>query len=183
LINFRFTTTAFIKYRTLTKTQSLVIVYEAALISGVLIIFLNYYENPLSEILDKNINPVISWLAILTIVLFLMILKYLLISIISTLFHVSDKTNFYFIEFLRMAMIFYSMVFVVLSFLVINQFYLVEDVLQSIMTIVVIFNIMRFIILYFKFRRTVPMKSLHLFSYLCTTELIPIILGMKFFLK
>ena len=80
-------------------------------------------------------------------------------------------------------MMFYSLVFVVLTFIVINQFYLVQAALQRILTMVIIFNIVRFVILYFKFRRTVPMKSLHLFSYLCTTELIPIILGMKFFLK
>ncbi|MCK5466930.1 MAG: DUF4271 domain-containing protein, partial [Cyclobacteriaceae bacterium] len=91
--------------------------------------------------------------------------------------------NFYFIEFLRMAMIFYSIMFVILSYTVINKFYLVDILLESLIFIVIFFNLIRFIIIYFKFRRSITMKSLHLFSYLCTTELIPIIIGLKFFLK
>ena len=183
LFTFRFTETAFIKYRTLTKTQTLVIAYQAALMASILIVFLNYFYNPFGQTFLTRINPVLSWLVIFVLILILIFFKYILISIISTLFKVPDKINFYFVEFLRMAMIFYSIVFIVLSFTVINQFYLVGLLFENLIAVVISFNIIRFIFLYFKFRRTVSMKSLHLFSYLCTTELIPIVLGLKFFLK
>ena len=183
LVTFRYTNTAFTKYRSLTKTQTLVIIYQAALLAGILIIFLNYYNNPLGQVFFLKINPIFGWLIIFGIVLILMFLKYVLISIISILFGLADKINFYFIEFLRMAMIFYSIMFVILSYTVINKFYLVDILLESLIFIVIFFNLIRFIIIYFKFRRSITMKSLHLFSYLCTTELIPIIIGLKFFLK
>ena len=50
LITFRYTSTAFTKYRSLTKTQTLVIIYQAALLAGILIIFLNYHNNPLGQV-------------------------------------------------------------------------------------------------------------------------------------
>ncbi len=183
LITFRYTDTTFTKYRSITKTQILVIVYQAALLSGTAIIFFHYYHNPLGDVFFLRINPILGWLVVFAIVLVLIFLKLVLISIISILFGLSDSINFYFLEFLRMSMIFYSILFVVISYLVINLNYLLITILESFMIIVIIFNIIRFLILFFKFRRTVTIKSLHLFSYLCTTEMIPIILGLKFFLK
>ena len=183
IATFRYTETAFIKYRTITKTQSLVIVYQAALLASILIMYLNYYNNPFGETFFMRINPIFGWLILFGLVLFFIFLKFILINIVSVLFKVQDKVNFYFIEFLRMAMVFYSIVFIILCYIVINRFYVIPSFLENLIHVVVGFNLIRFIVIYFKFRRTVPMKSLHLFSYLCTTELIPIIIGLKFFLK
>jgi hypothetical protein len=183
LFTFRLTATAFLKYRTLTKIQVMVIVFLSALLSTVLITYLYYYNNPFGESFLVRTNPIFGWFTVFALVLFFIFLKYVLISIVSTLFKVPEGVNFYFIEFLRMAMIFYSIVFVLLSFTVINHFYMVDSLLEKLIMAVAIFYIIRFLILYFKFRRTVSMKNLHLFSYLCTTELIPIILGLKFFIK
>jgi hypothetical protein len=183
LMTFRYTDTFLTKYRSLTKTQTLVIMYQAALLSAILVVFLNYYNNPLEQFFIFSINPILSWLLIFVIVLISIFLKIILIGAISSLFGISDRKNFYFIEFLRMAMIFYSIVFVIVSYVVINQFYLIDFLLDKLVLIVIIFNLTRFLILYFKFRSAITIKSLHLFSYLCTTELIPIIIGLKFFIK
>ena len=183
LFTFRYTSTALIKYRILTNTQAFVILYQAALIAGLMIIFLNYYYNPFGQVFFLRINPIFGWLVLIGIVLAFVFFKFVLISIISSLFGLSDRINFYFIEFLRMAMIFYSIIFVIVGYTVINHFYLVDSLLNSLIYFVIFFNVIRFIFLYFKIRRTVSLKNLHLFSYLCTTELIPIIIGLKFFLK
>jgi len=183
LLTFRLTETAFLKYRSLTKTQTMVIIFQAALLGGILITYLYYYHNPFGESFLVQSNPILVWLLILLLVLFFIFLKLVLISIIGALFKVSESTNFYFIEFLRMAMIFYSVIFIIICYTIINHFYLIEVLLENLILAIAIFYIVRFLILYFKFRRTVSMKNLHLFSYLCTTELIPIILGLKFFIK
>lgn len=183
LITFRFTDTAMIKYRSITNTQTLVIVFHAALSASLLLIFLKYYSNPFGDIFFMKINPIFGWLSVFCLLIFFLFLKFVLISIISSLFGISDKINFYFIEFLRVAFIFYSLLFVIISFAVINQFYFVGILLESLVVIIIIFNLIRFLIIYFKFRATVSVKNLHLFSYLCTTELIPLVLGLKFFLK
>ena len=183
LLTFRLTATAFLKYRNLTKIQIMVIVFLSALLSAVLITYLYYYNNPFGQSFLMRVNPIIGWLIVFAMVMFFIFLKFVLISIVSTLFKVPEGINFYLIEFLRMAMLFYSVVFVLLSFIVINHFYYVEALLEKLIMAVAVFYSIRFVILYFKFRRTVSMKNLHLFSYLCTTELVPIILGLKFFIK
>ncbi len=183
LLTFRYTDTLITKYRSLMKTQTLVIVYQAALLAAILVVFLNFYRNPLDQLFIFSINPIFSWFVIIGIVLILIYFKFIIISIVSVLFGISDRINFYFIEFLRMAMIFYSIIFVLVSYVLINHFYLIDFLLERLVFMVVLFNITRFVILYFKFRRSISIKSMHLFSYLCTTELIPIIIGLKFFLK
>ncbi len=183
LLTFRYTDTIITKYRSLTKTQILVIVYQAALLAAISVFFLNFYHNPLGQGVIFSINPIFSWFVLFCIVLILIFLKILLIRIVSILFGISDRINFYFIEFLRMAMIFYSVIFVIVSYVLINHFYLIDFLLESLVILVVLFNLVRFVFLYFKFRSSISIKSMHLFSYLCTTELIPIIIGLKFFLK
>lgn len=183
LITFRYTETALFKYRSLTKTQTLVIVYLAAMLASILLIFFNYYNSPIDESFINNMNPLFGWFFLFITVLIFIFLKFILVSVISFLFKVGEKINFYLVEFLRMSMIFYSVVFIVVSYTVINHFHYIEALMESLLLLVIVFNLLRFLMLFFKFRRTVSMKSLHLFSYLCTTELIPIFLGLKFFLK
>lgn len=183
LITFRYTDTAFTKYRSITKTQILVIVFEAAILAGIILIFTNYYYNPFGAVFFVRINLIFGWLIIFLLVALAIFLKYVLIGTVSLLFDISDKTNFYFIEYLRMSMMFYSFVFVVVSFMIINRIYALQSLLQVLVILIVAFNLIRLVVIYFKFRRTVSIKNLHLFSYLCTTELIPLIIGFKFFLK
>ena len=108
---------------------------------------------------------------------------YLSIIHIFSYFYELKRINFYFIEYLRMAMIFYSLVFVALSYTVINNFYSLNTLLKTLIFIVIAFNFIRLIIIYFKFQRNMSIKNLHLFSYLCSTELIPMIIGLNFFVK
>jgi len=183
VVTFRYTNTAITKYRSMARAQTLVILYEALLLAGILIIFLNYYYNPFGKVFFLEINPLFGWLFIYGIVLLLLFLKFILIGIVSALFGLTGLINFYFVEYLRMTMIFYSIMFVILSFTIINNFHVIEVLLDVLIISVIFFNFIRLLILYFKFRRVLTLKSLHLFSYLCTTELIPIIIGLKFFLK
>ncbi|NJN27942.1 MAG: DUF4271 domain-containing protein [Cyclobacteriaceae bacterium] len=183
LFTFRYTDTLISKYRSITKTQILVVVFQAALLSALLIVFFYYYHNPFDQYPFMSTNPLLSWVTFVGLILVLFILKYVLISIFSFLFGMEDRINFYFIEFMRMSMIFYTLLFVVLSYVIINKFYLLEDLIDGLVLYIVAFNILRYIMLYFKFRAIVSMKNLHLFSYLCSTELIPIILGIRFFIK
>jgi len=183
LVTFRFTDTYLTKFRNITKIQTLVIVFQAAMLSGVMIISLHYYNNPLGDSFIMASNPLWGWLVVFAITLTLIFLKYALISIMSHLFGMTDRINFYFIEYLRMAMIFYTAIFIALSYVVINHFYSLSSILNTVIIIVIVFNFVRLIIIYFKFHGNMSIKNLHLFSYLCSTELIPIVIGLNFFIK
>jgi hypothetical protein len=183
LFTFRYTDTYLTKYRIITKTQTLVIVYQAAMLAAIMIVSLHYYNNPLGASFVMRVNPIFGWMMIFALTLALIFFKYILITIVSYLFGISDRINFYFVEYLRMAMIFYSMIFAVISYVVINRFYALDGLLKALIVIVIIFNFLRLIVIYFKFQRNISIKNLHLFSYLCSTELIPIVIGLNFFVK
>jgi hypothetical protein len=183
LFAFRYTDTFMTKFRSLTKTHTLVIIYQAAMLASIMIVSLHYYNNPLGDLFIMKINPIFGWLIVFLITLALIFLKYVLISIVSHLFGVADRINFYFLEYLRMAMIFYSLIFVVVSYMIINHLHSLDSLLNTLIFVVIGFNFLRLIMIYFKFRRNIPIKNLHLFSYLCSTELIPIVVGLNFFVK
>jgi hypothetical protein len=183
LITFRFTDTYLTKYRSITKIQTLIIIFQGTMLSSIMFISLIYYNNPLEDTFIDNFPPAMTWLIILVITLFFILLKYLLISIVSFLFGITDRINFYFIEYLRMAMVFYSAIFVILTYVIINHFYSLHNLLNTLIFIAIAFNFIRFILIYIKFQSTKSIKNLHLFSYLCSTELIPMIVGLNFFVK
>jgi hypothetical protein len=160
LLTFRYTDTLLTKFRSLTKTHTIVIIYQAALLASIMIVSLYYYNNPLGERYPIKINPIIGWLAIFIITTVLIFFKYILI-----------------------AMIFYSVIFVLISYTIINHFHSLHSLLSTLIVAVIIFNFLRLIVIYFKLRRMIPIKNLHLFSYLCSTELIPIVIGLNFFIK
>jgi hypothetical protein len=183
LFTFRYTDTLLTKFRSLTKTHTIVIIYQAAMLASIMIISLYYYNNPLGDRYIFKINPIFGWLAIFIITTILIFFKYILIAIVSHLFGIGERINFYFLEYLRMAMIFYSIIFILISYTIINHFHSLNSLLSTLIVVVIIFNFLRLIVIYFKFRRMIPIKNLHLFSYLCSTELIPIVIGLNFFVK
>jgi hypothetical protein len=183
LLTFRYTDTLLTKFRSLTKTHTIVIIYQAAMLASIMIISLYYYNNPLGDRNFLRINPVVGWMAIFIITAVLIFFKYILIAILSYLFGIGERINFYFLEYLRMAMIFYTLIFIVISYTIINHFHFLHSLLSTLIVAVIIFNFLRLIVIYFKLRGMIPIKNLHLFSYLCSTELIPIVIGLNFFVK
>jgi hypothetical protein len=170
-------------FRTITKQQWMVVIYQSALLAAIMTIALHYYHAPDALRFLVEIDILFGWLLAFAITLIALLLKYILIFIVSSLFDVASSINFYFIEYLRMTTLFYSIVFVILSFTVVNYFFGLQQVSGGLAPVVIGFYLVRFGVIFFKFQRNLPIKNLHLFSYLCSTELIPIIIGLKFFLK
>jgi hypothetical protein len=183
LVVFRFTSTYMDTFRTITKQQWMVVIYQSALLAAIMTIALHYYHAPDALRFLVEIDILFGWLLAFAITLIALLLKYILIFIVSSLFDVASSINFYFIEYLRMTTLFYSIVFVILSFTVVNYFFGLQQVIGGLAPVVIGFYLVRFGVIFFKFQRNLPIKNLHLFSYLCSTELIPIIIGLKFFLK
>ncbi len=183
LFSFRFTATLLAKWRTLTKTHTIIIIYQAAMMAALMVISLHFYNNPLGDIFIMHWNPFFGWFFVFILTLISIFLKYILISVLSSLFGVGERINFYFLEYLRMAMIFYSIIFVILAYSIINHFHTISNLLNSLIFLAIIFNFLRIAAIYFKLRGIVAIKNLHLFSYLCSAELIPIVLGLNFFVK
>lgn len=183
IITYRNNDTLLNRFRSVTKIQILIIIYEAALMAALMLIVLQYYKNPLGPIFFLSWNPIFGWLVLFVITFLALWAKYIAILFFSVLFNVFERANFYFIEYNRITLLFYSLIFLLVGFSFINYEYSISSLIAGLSAIVFTFYFVRMAILYFKLRSTVSINNLHLFSYLCATELVPIVIGLNFFLK
>lgn len=181
--NYRLNDTLLNRFRSITKIQVLIIIFEAALLSALMLIVLHYYKNPLGSIFILYWNPIFGWLALFFITFIALWLKYIVILFFSMLFNVFERANLYFIEYNRITLLFYSIAFILIAYVFINFQHNITGVISGLFTAVFSFYFIRMAILYFKLHNTVSINNLHLFSYLCATELVPIVIGLNFFLR
>ncbi len=183
LFTFRYTDTIIMKYRNFTKQQLVVVIFYSSLLSGLFLVFLHYHPSSLTGGLMFNINLLLEWLMITGIIVGLIFLKFVLVWAMSWLFKITDRVNIYMIEFLRSGIIFFSVIFIIVSFTLINYPGSLTNLMEKIIYFAIAFYFLRFLLLFFKFHQNTSIKNLHLFSYLCATELIPMIIGINYFLK
>jgi hypothetical protein len=164
----------------LTNEQLLLILALSALISFFLWIY-QTYTGALDALLWFG-HPLLVWLQFTFSVFVLVVLKYLLIRAMSALFGLSEISYPYFFESLILSQSFYTAGFLVTAAVGIKSFGKIENLTSYFGLTVAIFYFFRLFIMYFKIRMKVDVRFLHLFSYLCTTELLPIIVGLKFLL-
>ncbi|WP_370687635.1 DUF4271 domain-containing protein [Fulvivirga ligni] len=125
---------------------------------------------------DTFIEGLLNWIKISLLIFLWLTIKYLLIGNLTGLFKLGSFLNSHFINYVRISMVIFSvgLVFLVFSYygfgIVSANYY------------IILFNIMlilmgiKIIILFFKLLNTGAYRTLHLFSYLCGTEVIPYIL-------
>lgn len=117
-------------------------------------------------------------------VLFFMVimgLKYAMVQMLSSLFGFRGFSTYYFYEFLQTSLIELLFLFFIWmlgysfldAFTIKFSYFFIDGLL--------ILMVLRGILLYYKILKTGRFKNLYLFSYFCTTELIPLVLILKFF--
>jgi hypothetical protein len=117
-----------------------------------------------------------TWIRIAMMIFVAIILKYSIIAYFSNLFDISGFANNHFINFVRLILIIshislFILVLVNLSSLELGETSLFRFFISMVFSLVIIS-----IIIYLKLMRSAPFKNLHLFSYLCATELIPFVI-------
>jgi len=121
-----------------------------------------------------------SWLILSGITFAAYMGKYQLISVMSSLFKIRGTRDIYFIDFIRMGMIFYAIIFFTYTFLTLG---FSIDFYSTILTMIAIFLIFRALLIFLKLLNSITHTKLHLFSYLCTTEIIPLVITLKVILQ
>lgn len=106
--------------------------------------------------------------------------KYALINMAGWLFHTRPLVSRHFTDYVNASSLFYIIVTVCLSISTYSTF-LVDTVFsQIVLTMVLLFIFYRTFLLYIKLLQLSPYSKLYIFSYICTTELIPLLIGLKF---
>ncbi|MBL6449940.1 DUF4271 domain-containing protein [Fulvivirga sp. 29W222] len=114
-----------------------------------------------------------KWLQLSMLIMLWLFVKYLLISNLSSLFRLGGFMISHYFNYIRMSLIIFSLaiVIMVLSYFGFGVFS--EEYYSVFVDIVLAFLGLRVAILFFKLLSSASYKTLHLFSYLCGTEVIP----------
>lgn len=121
-----------------------------------------------------------AWVLLAVVVFFLQLFKYWLLVLVARIFNIGDFAHIHFFDFLRLSQTFYTFMFaiIVLIFLGANAY--IDSGAIVLLRIVVIFAIIRVLLIFFKLLRVSQFRKAYLFSYLCTTEILPLLIGLKF---
>ena len=114
-------------------------------------------------------------------VLGLFALKILLVYVSSFIFRLSKINIFFIKEMMNLNMVFVSLLWLIaIAYLLFNAS-LSVNILAFLKVMVVVFYLLRMILMYFKILKLSGFTNVYLFSYFCTTEIFPLIIGLKYF--
>jgi hypothetical protein len=114
-----------------------------------------------------------------SIVFGLIIGKYIFISLLGNLFNLSKVVHMHFFEYLLYSRLFYTIIVAGVFVVYISYPTLLPQAIEEIIFIIIVFNFIRLFIINFALNKLTSVKNLYLFSYLCATELTPLLIGIK----
>lgn len=146
-----------------------------------------------SSLFDQETLPVLEvnsiwhgllvWIILGIVVNLTIYLKYILIAITGWLFHTRQVVSRHFTDYINASALFYILVSICLSMGTYSTFVSSGVFLNTVALIIVLFLFYRTTLLYIKLIQLSPYSKLFIFSYICTTELIPILIGLNFVAK
>lgn len=122
-----------------------------------------------------------SWFMLAFLIFSTFVLKYIYIAAFGALFSLGTFSALHYYDFIRMSKVFFLFTFSCVVLLFYGFGYGQEVWLKIIIYTIVFFSVFRVIILYLKLLKFSPFRNLHLFLYICSTELLPMLIGFKIF--
>jgi hypothetical protein len=170
------------KGRAFNTTNIAIILGHCFLIAYLVMVIIGFQES--NQPLDfKSLNGAIwQWIIFSAIAFLIFLVKYWIINLIGGLFDLREIINRHYLEYLRMSKIFFAFLFVVLCIIYLGFEVDIGKNHQIFINFAIAFLIIRVLLLFFKFMRSSSFKNFYLFAYLCSTEFLPLIIGLKFIL-
>ena len=122
----------------------------------------------------------VGWLILSFIAFCVVELKYLLIRVVSSLLNVDKIAQIHFFDFVRIGLIFIGITLLAASILYLSRIE-IQVVFTTLLYLFVILLGIRIVILLFKLIGDTSFRKIHLISYLCTTEILPLLIGIRIF--
>jgi hypothetical protein len=177
--NFREEST-FFKGKVFDRTNLPILMAHSLLISFIAIVVIISIDN--TKLVINNFIAALAHWSVLALGIFgFFILKYWLLAVVGSLFRL-PFINRHYLEYVRLSKIFFAAVFVLLVVLYMGFNMDLERISLIVINILILFVILRVFVLYFKFMGSSPFNNLYLFSYLCSTEVLPMVVGLKILL-
>jgi len=105
--------------------------------------------------------------------------KYFYLGIIGRLFNLDKIIDIHYFKAIQGALLFYSVLFLIFLPIFMGYYVLPIGWLTWFQWSIAGFYLIRGVMLYFTIIRTLPVQILHLISYLCLVELLPLLIGIR----
>ncbi len=119
------------------------------------------------------------WVELALIVLVIILVKYLLLMLLGSLFRLRVMKYLHMFDFMRMSLVFWTAVFFAVICFYPNLQFHTEIYLQSLIYGFLLFALFRIVILYFRLSQNASFRNIYLFSYICVAEIIPLLAGLE----
>ena len=133
----------------------------------------------LSDFRGSLLSLIVYWLSLTGIILFIVMLKFLLVDRLIGLFRLFEFRNIHVINDMRFTLITFSGMSVLMVFIYLGIKDVNPGTYFTLIQIVVALLFLRILFLFFKLLNFSSYRIMHLFSYLCATELIPFVVIFK----
>jgi len=128
-------------------------------------------------------NGLLVWILISFAVYLSILVKLVFLLFMSWLFNLSSGYKRQFSDFFTTSSVFFLMASIALSILLYGQVISGSNLSEVLAKIVILFFIYRTVLIYVKLLQTASYSKLYIFSYICTTELIPLFIGINYLMK
>lgn len=174
------------KIKLLNSTNLIFLIHYGLLIAYLIVVFA-YTANVLEIRLpgypfESFMDFFVVWIKIALIVLGVIALKYILVAAIGALFRLSRIVQHHLLDYFRMSLTFGVILFTILIFTYLGLGKSNTVYYNIIVYSVVVFSLIRVFLLYHRLFNISSFRNIYLFSYICTSEILPLFIGFKFFL-
>ncbi len=168
-----------LKSRPLNSTNIYVYIFFSLLLSFI-ILSLAYLSNSFPEVSlfypTSFANALWNWAELTLTILALLVFKFALIVYFTRLFAITGFTNNHLFNFIRLSLMSVSAMLLVLVIFQLGFLDFSQNSFEKLLLYILITLAPISFIIYLKLMNAAPFKNLHLFSYLCATELIPFVI-------
>jgi hypothetical protein len=168
----------------ITRIDLIYIIVLALVLSFFIVVIQDHHMmSDIKRNLDSLGALFIKWFWFFILIVIWIMLRLFIISLSSDLFRVRAIGTVHIFEYLRITN-FYSLLIFMVMVLFLFVFQVKLNLFSSIILYsVVVIGVLRGMILYLKFLNSSDFTKLYLFAYLCSAELLPVIIGLKILFK
>ncbi|MES2732662.1 MAG: DUF4271 domain-containing protein [Bacteroidota bacterium] len=132
---------------------------------------------------QENLSGYLMKFFVIGLSIFLLILlKFLGTYILGNLFRLDKLIDVHFFEFIHFSKVFYTLVVPVLLVVYTSYPSFIDFANNLCIMLIIGFSLLRILLISFRLNKLAPHRNLYLFSYLCVTELVPLLTGIKILL-
>ncbi len=128
------------------------------------------------------INKILFWASLSLLILGLFLGKVILVNLFVAMFRLQGFFPFHIMNYVRLSLILFGVVAIVQIIFVLGFDTQLTRTFDVLLIGLILILILRPLLIYFKLMNAAPFSFVHLFSYLCATELIPFLISIKIIL-